>query len=98
VSGIADQFPMTTEQSEVAPPGVDGETLDLPQPGVASRSDPLLDLVQQPQNVPVQATGGAHGIVAEAVDLVDVEALPIEPPGNRLAATPTQIEGQGDHR
>ena len=34
VSGIADQLAVAIEQSEVAPPGVDGETLDLPQPGV----------------------------------------------------------------
>jgi len=27
-----------------------------------------------------------------------VEALPIEPPGNRLPAAPTQIESQSDHR
>ena len=46
----------------------------------------------------MQAAGGADGIVAEAVDLVNVEALPIEPPGNRLPAAPTEIEGQGDHR
>jgi hypothetical protein len=37
---------MPIEQSEIAPPGVDGETLDLPQPGVASSGDPLFDLVQ----------------------------------------------------
>ena len=69
-----------------------------PSPAFAGCADPQLDLVQQPQNVPVQATGGADGIVVEAVDLVNVEALPIEPPGNRLPAAPTQIEGQGDHR
>jgi len=46
----------------------------------------------------MQATGGAHGIIAEAVNLGNEEALPIETPGNRLPATPTQIEGQGDHR
>src|SRR5688500_11448633 len=98
MGGVADQLSVAIEQYKVASPGVDGETLDLPQPGVAGRGDPLLDLVQQPQNVPVQATGGADGIVAEAVDLVNVQALAIEPPGNRFSAAPTQIEGQGNHR
>jgi hypothetical protein len=46
----------------------------------------------------MQATGGADGVVTKAVDLLNVQAPPIKPPGNRLPATPTQIEGQGDHR
>ena len=96
--GIADQLPVAIEQSKVAAPAIDTETLDLPQPGRASRGDPLLDLVQQPQNVAVEATGRADGIVAKAVDLVNVKTPPVEPPGNRLPAAPTQIEGEGDHR
>ena len=41
VVGIANQLPVAIEQPKVAPPGVDGETFNVSQPGGGSRGDPV---------------------------------------------------------
>ena len=63
-----------------------------PSPAVAAAAI-LFDLVQQPQDVPMQATGDADGVVAEAVDLVNVQAPPVDRPATPSHYSPRSKPG-----
>src|SRR5687768_10210217 len=86
---VRDERPFPIQKPEINAPGVYPDTLDLLLP-YAFRQ-PVLDLGEYPQNVPVQPVGQANRHVREAVDLFERHPTAIEAPEHDAPTLSPQV-------
>lgn len=92
VDGVLHQVAVPVEQAEIHPPGVDADALEIAQR--LRLGDALLDLVKEREHVPVEGPAHRDGVVVEAVNLGERNALPIEFPEHGTAARRAEIKCQ----
>src|SRR5215208_1984720 len=89
VVGVRDERPFPIQKPEVHAPGIYSYALDLLLPH--GFRQPVLDLREEPQNVPVQPIGQADGRVREAMDLFERDAPAVEAPEHDAPALGPEV-------
>src|SRR5918993_3804233 len=92
VIGVRNECPVPVQEPEVNAPRVHADAFYLLPPH--GLSQPLFDLVEDPQDVPVQPVGEADRQVGEAVDLLQGHVPAVEATEHHAPAFGPEIHRQ----
>ena len=91
---IIGQRTVHPQQREVDAPRIDADTVEPQLPFPPGDGQAALDLVPQPQRVPIEGVEHAHRRVGEAVQFFDGEPAAGQRAEHRASALRAQIESQ----
>ena len=95
---IADEPVVAIEQPEIQPPGIDPESLQSVRGRRARRGrKPVLDLMNEPGEIPVEPVSQPDRIVRKAVDLGNGEQAAVEPANRHPAAGRAEVDRDDAH-
>lgn len=90
--GVAQQPPRRVQQREVHPPGVDADPGGRPVLLRGVLRESRLDLLPEPQRVPIETAHHLRRVIRKAVQLAQIEAPPVPPPDHYTATGGAQVD------
>ena len=91
---IIGQRAVRPQQGEVHAPRIDADAIERQVPFPPGNRQAALDLVPEPQRVPIQRVEHAHRRIGEAVQFFDCQPAAFQRAQHRASALRAQIESQ----